>query len=96
MEQGPQAIEVGARCTLCFAILFGRGKTGRAQRYRIMRLARFENTGNAEINQKKLPILLDHHVGRFEVTENDWRLLAVQITQHVAQLLCPIENLLYW
>ena len=47
-----------------------------------MRLAWFEKSGYAKVDQEKLPILLYHHIGRFEVTKDNRRLLAVQYGLH--------------
>ena len=61
-----------------------------------MRLARLEKTSDAKVNQKDVPTFADHHIGRFEVTKNDWWLMIMEITQYVTQLLCPIHHLLHW
>ena len=96
MDQRAQTVDIGARRTLRFAILLWRRVARRTERNRIMRLPRLEDAGNAEVNQEDMSALANHHIGGFEVAENDRRLVIVQVAQHIAQLLCPCDNLLNW
>ena len=51
-----------------------------------------EEASNAEINQFDVIIAHQHNIARLNVAENNWRMLAMQIRQYIAQLLCPIRH----
>ena len=40
--------------------------------------------------------LADHHISRFEVAKDDRRLVIMQVTQYIAQLLSPIQHPFNW
>src|SRR5581483_3372038 len=86
VEQGTEAIDIGAGRCLSTAILFGRSKAGRAELQGVLCATGFEITSNAKIDQRELSLRVAHHVARFEITKDDWRLAMMQVVEHLTQL----------
>ena len=54
-----------------------------------------ENLGDAKVDDHDAAIRFPHHkVARLDVAEDDWRLVAVQISQDIAYLEGPLYDLL--
>src|SRR5258707_7756957 len=87
-----QRIDIRALIGLSAAILLWRGKARRAQQLRILRAGPAEQARNTKIDQLNTSIARQHNIAWLEVAENHWRLLAVQIFQHVAALARPAQH----
>ncbi len=70
-------IQVGARTGLRTAVLFGRRISRRPKQHCILLLPLFEEARDTKIDQEQPPILTNHHIGRLQITKDDWRLLRV-------------------
>ena len=57
-----------------------------------MRLSRFEEACNAKVDQVYLPCWSAHNIGWFEIAENDWWSMTVQVMQHMAELHPYLED----
>ncbi len=93
MDDHAQPIDIGAGVSLAPAILLRRGVARRAQQQRVLRLARLEVAGDAEVDQLQRPARLKHDVARFQVAEDDRRVLLVEIVEHHCQLPGPDQRL---
>ena len=76
------------------AILFWRRITFRADhRSFLSDLKRFRD---AKVDQDDITVAVDHDVRGLHVAENNWiRFVAVQESQHIAQLNSPCQNLIF-
>ena len=59
----------------CVAPLFSSGNS-----------LRLEAARNAKIDQVKIPTRLTHDIARLEITKNHWRLLRMQVAQHITKM----------
>src|ERR1700730_8568369 len=85
MQDRSQTIDVGAWRRLCASILFRGGIARRAKGDGILALAGFKVTGDAKVDQVEMSLGCNHDVGRFEVTEDNWWLMIMQIIQYIAE-----------
>jgi len=86
-----QRIDVGASVGLA-AVLLGRGIPRRTDAHRVVLLERIKTTGNAEVNQLDLAAG-DHDVRRLHVTEDDGRILTVQVVEDGGDFDAPAQDL---
>src|SRR2546429_3621805 len=85
MQQCSQAVDIRLRrCQL--AKLLWCSVPNRSIGNRILRLSRFEEACNAKVDQVYLPGWSAHNIGGFEIAENDWWSMTVQVMQHMAEL----------
>ena len=84
-----QRVDIRALVGLCFAVLFRRRVAGRSKQLCILRTHVTKEASDAEINEFDTAIAHEHNIAWLHIAENDRWLLAVQIAQYVAQLLCP-------
>src|SRR5579884_479450 len=54
----------------------------------------FEETGNAKVNEIHMPTCVEHHIGGFEVAEDNRWLACMQILQYITELHADIKYLL--
>src|SRR5579863_4702523 len=86
MKGGSQAIEIRAWVCLIYRRDFGVRKTTGSHCNGITRLGRVEVASYAKVNQEDAPTGSDDHVRRFEVAENDLRMLLMQVIQNITEL----------
>lgn len=67
-------------------ILLWRSITHRANSQNVGLLGRIEQVGEAKVDELKMAASGQHDVGRSQIGEEEWRLLAVQIIQYVQKL----------
>ncbi len=95
VEHHAQPIDVGARVALACAILFWGGIAWRAHGLSVFGLPWLEKARDAKINQLDSALGRQHYIRGLEVTKDEGRLLAVQVRQHVAQLMHNIQRVLH-
>src|SRR6266567_6882312 len=94
VERSAEAVDIRTRRRLRLAILFRRGVAGRTKSGCILHLARFEMTGDAEVDQVDESPWCEHDVTGFEVAENDGLLARVQVVQHTTKLYTDAKGFL--
>src|SRR2546425_2368371 len=93
MQRCTETIQVGAWIGLRGTMLFWWCIARRTQKHSILLLAFFEETCNAKINQVDVSVGSDHHIGWFEIAENDGGTLLVEVGENITQLACIIQDL---
>src|SRR5579863_2203743 len=92
MQNNSQAVNIGARGGLRFAILLWRGVSRGTEGNGVFRLSRLEVTRDAKIDQVDLARGGAHDVGRFEIAKDYRWLLRVEIIQDGTELNPDIED----
>src|SRR5439155_1430166 len=96
MEGRAERIEIGSRVGLRAAVLLRRRIARAAVEQRILRGAFLESPRDPEVDQLDRAVRLDHDVGGLHVAEDDRRLLAVEIVEHVRELHSPVQRVQQW
>jgi hypothetical protein len=92
-QRRAQRVDVAVRPGLALAMLLRRGVAGRAQRLGIRRLVLLERPGDPKVNQFNAVAGCEDDVAGREVAVDDRRVLAVQVAQHVAELIGQVQHL---
>src|ERR1700686_3185978 len=96
MQGRPQAVNIRAWRRLRFSVLLGCRIACGAIGNSVFGLPCFEVAGDTKVNEKEVPLWSSHDVGWLEVTEDDRRLIVVQVIQHGCQLETDVEHFLWW
>src|SRR6266700_1956969 len=91
-----QAIDIGTRCGLRPAILFGSSIARRAKRDSVSGLSRLEAAGYTKIDDGDLAAWCAHDVARLQIAKDDWWLLSMQVFQYCAELYTDMQYLAQW
>src|SRR5437773_2195159 len=92
MEGGPQAIDVGLRCSLHPAILLRSCITRRAKEHGVSGLTTLEAARYAKVDEIETSIRSAHYIRGLEITIDNRRFARVQIFKYCAELDANIEH----